>query len=173
MMIKNQVECFPSLEESQDYVYSMSLQPIINKMIKQDGWSKKEALEVSLLYRNFLYLNRKYGSKYKLPPTAEIDEMWHNHILDTQKYRIDCVKIFGRYFDHYPYFGIDDNSNSNDIEQAFSNFQRIYLNEFGSPIKNIRFKPVIRVVLRLIEKAFILLCSFVSTIKWKKRRING
>ena len=35
----------------------------------------------------------------------DVDEFWHQHILDTRKYRDDCENIFGHYMDHTP--GLD------------------------------------------------------------------
>ena len=35
-----------------------------------------------------------------------MDGFWHMHILDTKAYREDCQKIFGRFIDHFSYFGI-------------------------------------------------------------------
>lgn len=38
-------------------------------------------------------------------PTAEIDEIWHNHILHTKNYMNDCNQIFGYYCHHTPSSG--------------------------------------------------------------------
>lgn len=106
-------------------------------MVSHQGWSRKDAEEVCRLYRNFLFLSAKYPDK-RLPPSEDVDEFWHNHILDTQKYRLESEAIFGRYFDHYPYFGIDEKTNMNDLSCAFSETQRLHQEEFGEPIYEIR-----------------------------------
>ena len=41
-------------------------------------------------------------------PCKLVDELWHAHILDTRAYRDDCYRIFGFFYDHYPYFGLRD-----------------------------------------------------------------
>lgn len=139
----------PSLEESQAYIYSLDLTMIVNKMRLHQGWLKKEAETLAKVYKNYLLLNRKYLDQYgQLPPSEELDEFWHNHILDTEKYRQDCNKIFGKYFDHYPYFGIDEKSTMKDLSQAFERMQQLYKNEFGEDFPKVthRFSKIIRLL---------------------------
>lgn len=129
-----------SLEEAKDHIDQLDFTNIINKMVSHHGWRKKDATTLSLIYKNYLYLNKKYGDEGMLPPSEEIDEFWHNHILDTKQYIQDCKKIFGGYLDHYPYFGIDDKTDLNDLNKAFAKTQSLYLKEFGSEIINIRYR---------------------------------
>src|SRR5215207_2821612 len=95
------------LEESVQYIEAIDFRPIIDKLSMQMGWSRDHALEICDMYRKFLFLKKKYGHEYSLPPSEDIDEFWHMHILDTKNYRKDCEAIFGYYLDHYPYLGID------------------------------------------------------------------
>lgn len=128
-----------SLEEAKAYIYSINFSQIIDKMIKKDKWKRSEAETLCQYYRNFLYLTKKYNQEdAQLPPSDEIDEFWHNHILDTEKYIKDCNAIFGRYLQHYPYFGIDDKSNMQDLQKAFDNMQRLYKQEFGDCVYRVR-----------------------------------
>jgi hypothetical protein len=128
----------PSLEAAKIHIYSIDFTKIIDKMVKHHGWRHQDALKASEQYRNFLFLNKKYADGNSLPPSEDIDEFWHNHILDTKQYRKDCEDIFGRYYDHYPYFGIDETSNLYDLEQAFERFQHLYALEFGRPLTRVR-----------------------------------
>ena len=122
------------LAKARSYIYSIDFSNIIHKMVKHQGWLYKDAQKTCQLYRNYLFLKRKYGSKHALPPSKDIDEFWHLHILDTKSYRQDCVAIFGEYLDHYPYFGIDKTSNFDDLNQAFSKMQELHEHEFGEKI---------------------------------------
>src|SRR5687767_9924066 len=99
-----------SLEQAKAYIYAIDFKHIINKMVKYDDWLRRDAENTCELYRNFLYLNKKYGKERQLPPSEDVDQFWHNHILDTEKYRADCDAIFGHYLHHYPYLGIDGNT---------------------------------------------------------------
>lgn len=122
-----------SLDENKaiDYVNSLDFNPIINKLIDQMGWRKEHALEACDLYRKYLILQKKYNHLYNLPPSEDIDEFWHMHILDTKAYRRDCDIIFGYYLDHYPYLGIDENTNLDDLGNAFQKTQELFALEFG------------------------------------------
>ncbi|TAM51283.1 MAG: hypothetical protein EPN57_18725 [Paraburkholderia sp.] len=57
-------------------------------------------------YRQFLKLAAKYPDA-PIVPSKEVDEFWHMHILDTQRYSADCERIFGYMIHHDPYSGID------------------------------------------------------------------
>jgi len=126
------------LKEAKTYIDAIDFSQIINKLERQYGWDPHEAADICDMYRNFLYLQKKYGQTHALPPSEEIDEFWHMHILDTKKYRRDCELIFGYYLDHYPYFGIDEKTSLNDLEAAFGTMQELYVKEFGTPIYEIR-----------------------------------
>ena len=56
-------------------------------------------------YRRFLKLCAKYPDA-PIVPTEEVDEFWHLHILDTQRYGEDCEQIFGAMLHHDPYIGM-------------------------------------------------------------------
>lgn len=114
-----------------DYIELLDFNRIINKLINQMGWRKEHALEACDLYRKFLILKRKYNHLYNLPPSEDIDEFWHMHILDTKAYRKDCEAIFGYYLDHYPYLGIDEHTNLDDLGNAFQKTQELFALEFG------------------------------------------
>lgn len=83
-------------------IYGLNLREIMRGVRKEERWSAKRAKDAEHWYRNFLwmcYLNRKR-------PVAALgrdaDLVWHNHILNTERYRNDCTKIFGGYLNHRP-----------------------------------------------------------------------
>ena len=127
-----------SLESAKQYIDSIDFTNIINKLAHHKGWRRKDAIAISKMYKKFLYLQKKYSSQYSLPPLEEIDEFWHNHILDTKMYKKDCKAIFGEYLEHYPYFGIDDNSNIEDLHSAFRNTTQLYEQEFNAQLTKVR-----------------------------------
>lgn len=92
-----------------------------------------------------------------MPPSEEVDEFWHNHILDTQKYHQDCDMIFGKYLHHYPYFGIDDKSNELDLQKAFDHMQELHKKEFGDCIYRVRslgVRGILKVCCQIIKDCF-------------------
>ena len=57
-------------------------------------------------YRAFLQILRTAARSHPVAPTSDIDKYWHHHILDTQKYKMDCEALFGYFVHHFPYSGI-------------------------------------------------------------------
>ena len=57
--------------------------------------------------------------------------IWHNHILDTAKYREDCDTLFGKFMDHWPYFGMKDEAEREELNNAFSDTQALMAAHFG------------------------------------------
>lgn len=65
------------------------------------GWSSEQTCKALVRYQTFLLLIHLYPN-LRLVPTLEIDQVWHEHILQTRKYREDCQMLFGRFIDHEP-----------------------------------------------------------------------
>ncbi|GBE95670.1 glycine-rich domain-containing protein [Nostoc cycadae] len=87
---------------------NLDLESIIVKLTHPKDihkWSREKAEYAVSQYKKFLFLNALYPEQ-ELVPTIEIDNVWHVHILDTEKYRNDCQYLFGRFLDHYPYSGL-------------------------------------------------------------------
>ena len=84
-----------------------------------------------LEYRRFLTLKRFYPS-VALVPSKTVDAIWHAHILDTRAYREDCQQVFGRFIDHYPYFGIYGQDDYQELKNAFAQTVALYEQHFGA-----------------------------------------
>ena len=107
--------------------------PIAYKLINPEqgeGWSLERATRAIELYRRFLFLVYKYPDQ-KIVPSMEADEVWHTHILDTSKYREECDRLFGKFMDHWPYFGLKDAAERQALNDAFSNTQVLMEKHFG------------------------------------------
>lgn len=126
----------PTLKAAKDYIYndldfSLLEKKLTHKSYLGNRWVKADIKQGIKLYKNFLFLLRKYvDTQELLVPSEEIDEIWHNHILDTRGYFKDCQHIFGEYFHHYPYVAIDKQSNEHDLKKAFVKSQELYFQEF-------------------------------------------
>ena len=83
-----------------------------------------------LEYRRFLTLKRFYPS-VALVPSKTVDAIWHAHILDTRAYREDCNQVFGRFIDHYPYFGIYGQDDYQELKNSFAQTVALYEKHFG------------------------------------------
>jgi hypothetical protein len=85
------------------HIRNLDLSSLRAKLMETQGWSSEHAEEVEGGYKRFLYaLAHKEPEDMLSPPSQEIDEFWHQHILDTRKYREDCNAVFGHYIDHTP-----------------------------------------------------------------------
>lgn len=95
------------------------------------GWSEEQALDAEVEYKKFLALKRIYPDK-DIVPNKPIDDFWHQHILDTLKYSEDCEEIFGYFLHHYPYFGIRNEQDKQNLMDAFEETKLLYQRHFGT-----------------------------------------
>lgn len=149
----NQVSDQQLLTQARSYIANLDFSKLIHKLIQHQGWNRAEATKLCEVYKNFLFLKKKYGDEHQLPPTEEIDEFWHEHILDTQQYRQDCLRIFGYYLDHYPYLGIDDRTDFNDLDYEFRQTLSLYKKEFG--VELVAIKSIFSPLMRSLRKLFL------------------
>lgn len=94
------------------------------------GWNAEQCESAELEYKRFLHLNRKHQDA-AIVPNKIIDTIWHFHILDTRSYIADSDRVFGRYFHHFPYFGMRGHEDEANLRRAFEATQRLYEVEFG------------------------------------------
>jgi hypothetical protein len=106
--------------------------PIAFKLMHPDegmGLTLSEVTEAIEDYRRFLFLYHLYPDRI-IVPSREIDRIWHTHILDTAKYREDCELLFGKFIDHWPYFGMTDAADKAALTEAFTETQALYAEHF-------------------------------------------
>lgn len=94
------------------------------------GWTTAEADTAEEEYKKFLALKRAYP-EIDVVPNQIVDRFWHQHILDTRKYAEDCEVIFGDFLHHFPYFGMRDEEDAQNLKDAFEVTCRIYERHFG------------------------------------------
>jgi len=73
----------------------------VREFVAEEGYSGDEVEAMEREYRRFLFLNYKYRDG--VVPSRAVDEYWHEHVLDTEKYAEDCQKIFGFFLHHVPF----------------------------------------------------------------------
>ncbi|EHJ9985802.1 glycine-rich domain-containing protein-like [Vibrio parahaemolyticus] len=118
-------------------VISLDLGAIKYKLMYPDdgeGWTQKRLDVIEARYKVFLLLIGLYPDR-SIVPTKDIDSFWHAHILDTQKYREDCDYLFGKFIDHFPYFGLrgeEDRRKLNDTFEKSMELYRVFLPEIGA-----------------------------------------
>lgn len=88
-------------------------------------------IEVAIArYLAFLFLIDQYPM-LSLVPTQEVDQVWHCHILDTSKYAADCQMLFGRFVDHFPFFGVRGEGDRQSQLRAYVLTQTLMRYHFG------------------------------------------
>ncbi len=121
------------LAEVRRYIAAINFGPLKDRLTRVDGWRRDRADYCERLYKNWLYLRRRYEGEL-LPPHADIDDFWHGHILDTYAYFEHCDRIFGYYLHHFPYVGTGGATDQQNLAEAWLRTQERYRAEFGEYI---------------------------------------
>jgi hypothetical protein len=99
-------------------------------------WTCAEAQRAVALYKNFLALHVMHAEpSLSLQPSPAIDEVWHQHILDTRAYVRDCQRIFDAFFHHDPYSLRDDEPTEDDLLRREAVNRLLPLIEFGQDLE--------------------------------------
>ena len=80
-------------------------------------------------YRRFLAILAAFP-ELQVAPTAEIDLVWHLHILDTRAYARDTQSVFGFFLHHFPYLGLRGGNDDQLLGQAFRNGRVLFQTYF-------------------------------------------
>jgi hypothetical protein len=128
---------------------------IIERLILIEGWSLQHAQEIIPQYRNFLYLKAKYGEDYDLPPSRDIDQAWHSHIINTIDYHDFCEKVLGYYLHHHPKHARDEKATRAALNKNFfEETQKLHHLEFGEYIYELSNFPLFTELSRVFNKYF-------------------
>jgi len=127
------------LEQVKQLIDNLDLSSVIARLVEIEKWSQKDAVLAIQQYRNYLLLKKKYP-EYNLPPSKDIDDVWHAHILHTKEYRTFCKQAFSheddQYLDHDPHLAREGTMEQ--LAQLFEKTQMLYYQEFGEYIFPIR-----------------------------------
>ncbi len=96
------------------------------------GYSEEQLDVLESEYRKFLALHVAYPDA-DIVPCKIVDEIWHAHILDTIAYRADCDRVFGGFLDHFPYFGMRGDEDTQNLLDAYRDTLDRYRAAFGEP----------------------------------------
>jgi len=128
--MKTVIEDSAQLKEK---LWSFDLGPIMFKLMATHdgkGWSLERTGTAIEGYRRFLYLTMTLCET--VVPCHDVDEVWHVHILDTSKYRGDCNELFGKFLDHFPYFGMRGDADQECLQNTYKVSQEIERAVFGN-----------------------------------------
>lgn len=90
---------------------ALDLTEVVAAAQEENGWTDGQAAAAAGRYRDFLWvvlnsLGERNGNVAAISRSA--DEVWHQHVLWTRKYRNDCATVFGpgRFLDHIPLYAL-------------------------------------------------------------------
>jgi hypothetical protein len=116
-------------------IADIDLEPIKVKLMHEEsgeGWSLEKADAVEFEYRRFLYLMKAFPTE-QTAPLFDVDTFWHYHILDTQKYAIDCEQVFGYFLHHFPYIGLRGEDDAAAHQRVGERMRELYESTFSEP----------------------------------------
>lgn len=127
------------LETAKSAIDALDPSPWMAQLVGRYGWAAADAKLICDQYKRFLFLKFKYQGVFDLPPSTEIDEVWHIHILDTRAYARDTQAIFGEFLHHNPQI-VETPEAQAALSKAFFDTQRLYAEEFGEELIQIRYR---------------------------------
>ena len=112
--------------ELRDRIWSWDLSSVRGRTAARVGWDLPYSLDVETEYRRFIFISAKYRSE-RLGMGGPVDEIWHDHILDTYAYSEFCRSIAGRFLHHAPSFaeGRDNSRYSRTIDLVQLHFGEV------------------------------------------------
>ena len=94
-------------------VAAMDLSPAAAQLVNYRGWTVERAAAAERRYRRFFYLKAILPEGHA-SPTPEVDEFWHQHIINTRQYGPDCDRVVGRFM-HHTFLSADDPTQAQEL----------------------------------------------------------
>lgn len=113
---------------------SLDFTQMNKKLVDVYKWSESDVEVLHDTYMKWLALQACYPD-VAFAPNVKLDEYWHTHILDTQKYMEDCQFVFGRYLHHYPYFGLE--GDADDLDTGFNITKKLFKHHFDQELTGV------------------------------------
>lgn len=101
---------------------------------EHSDWTEERIKDAMEGYRYFFALC-KAMKDLPIVPARDVDEVWHNHILFTQKYDDDCQALFGYKVHHFPYFGIQQDQAIDQCIHFLRRMPLLFQEHFGVTLK--------------------------------------
>jgi len=116
------------MKNAQAIIDSLDFEQMNEKLISFYGWKAGQVTLMHDYYKKWLAIHVCYP-ELATAPSMRLDEYWHMHILDTEKYMADCQFVFGKYLHHYPYFGLEGDKDK--LDSAFELTNKLFKHHFN------------------------------------------
>lgn len=123
-----------SVEERVQRIATLDLECIRRGLLKNgkddqgDPWTEDRINQAINWYRRMLEISVKYPD-FNAVPGQDIDDAWHQHIMNTKLYGRDCLYALGFFLHHTP-FGYT-NAETGYLEKQYKATHALYRREFG------------------------------------------
>jgi hypothetical protein len=82
--------------------FAPQIDDLVEKVGNAKNWGAPDKQKAHDWYNHFLEANwNQAGSEINVL-NDKADDLWHEHILNTQRYTNYCLACFGYYLDHFP-----------------------------------------------------------------------
>jgi hypothetical protein len=103
----------------------LELNSVRDALIEKQGWPLERVEAARAEYVRFLFLLQRKPGFMLIPWRNEegqddLDQFWHQHILDTAKYAADCNALFGRMIHHNPHVVRGSGNETDAVENVWS-----------------------------------------------------
>jgi hypothetical protein len=118
------------MDEKWGKIAALDLNLVRRKFELKKGWWwrwRGDARITEREYRQFLYLIVSNPGQTVVPWSRDLDDFWHEHILDTARYARDCHAILGEMIHHNPHLP----KGSQPHATAFAATRQMYKAAFG------------------------------------------
>lgn len=110
----------------------LDLSSVRNAVMEKRGWTRERADAAEAEYVRFLTLLRTKPGFMVVPWSNadgedDLDQFWHQHILDTAGYAAACQAVFGRMIHHNPHVVVG----SKEEMDAVLKTRRLYARRYG------------------------------------------
>jgi hypothetical protein len=125
------------MDERWEKVAAIDLSSVRAKFLARKGvfWRlRKSARRVEDEYRQFLFLVATNPGQTVVPWSQDLDDFWHEHILNTAKYAGDCESIMGAFIHHNPHLPEGSPAHG----KAFAETRLLYKAAFKDAIRDRR-----------------------------------
>jgi len=129
-------------EEAMVLVKDLDFTLAIKKLQTENagGWTEDRAIKAVEGYKRYLAITKALDG-FQLVPNADIDEIWHYHLMDTRRYEKDCREIFGGFLHHYPYYGLLDEENEKNWKENQVTSNNIWNELFNEELYESSYAP--------------------------------
>lgn len=112
---------------NQDVISPAIYYDLLDRLVKENLWSRLYTKRVMLEYERFLWL----ASRYEVAPSFEIDQVWHAHMLYSRLYERACNELGQIFIHHDPKMKI--NKSAGPQKDNYLETLSLYKKHFGDP----------------------------------------